>query len=141
MNDMSDHDLLSESVLRRALQLEPDERSPRLDAAALAAAAGQRTVLERTLRTLRGLAIVGAGVGIGLEAAITIAASGVLAQLDLTGPYGVALSFVAEAVRQILLVASVTLNPSVGVAALAAVIFASIYERTTGRESMRVRAS
>jgi hypothetical protein len=141
MNDMSDHDLLSESVLRRALQLEPDERSPRLDAAALAAAAGQRTVLERTLRTLRGIAIVGAGVGIGLEAAITIAASGVLAQLDLTGPYGVALSFVAEAVRQILLVASVTLNPSVGVAALAAVIFASIYERTTGRESMRVRAS
>jgi hypothetical protein len=141
MNDMSDHDLLSESVLRRALQLEPDERSPRLDAAALAAAAGQRTVLERTLRTLRGLAIVGAGVGIGLEAAITIAASGVLAQLDLTGPYGVALSFIAEAVRQILLVASVTLNPSVGVAALAAVIFASIYERTTGREPMRVRAS
>jgi hypothetical protein len=81
------------------------------------------------------------GVGIAAEAAVALAAFNALSDLDLTWPIGVGVSLVAAVAQRIVVIGGVTANPSVGVAALAAVILATVYERTTGRESMRVRAS
>jgi hypothetical protein len=139
MNGMYDQDALGENALRQALRLDVDERAPRLDAMALATAAERRTVQEQLLRALRGMALV--GVGIAAEAAVALAAFNVLSDLDLTWPIGVGVSLVAAVAQRIVVIGGVTANPSVGVAALAAVILATVYERTTGRESMRVRAS
>jgi hypothetical protein len=139
MNGMYDQDALGENALRQALRLDVDERAPRLDAMALATAAERRTVQEQLLRALRGMALV--GVGIAAEAAVALAAFNALSDLDLTWPVGVGVSLVAAVAQRIVVIGGVTANPSVGVAALAAVILATVYERTTGRESMRVRAS
>jgi hypothetical protein len=139
MNGMYDQDAFGETALRQALRLDVDERAPRLDAMALATAAERRTVQEQLLRALRGMALV--GVGIAAEAAVALAAFNALSDLDLTWPIGVGVSLVAAVAQRIVVIGGVTANPSVGVAALAAVILATVYERTTGRESMRVRAS
>jgi hypothetical protein len=139
MNGMYDQDAFGETALRQALRLDVDERAPRLDAMALATAAERRTVQEQLLRALRGMALV--GVGIAAEAAVALAAFNALSDLDLTWPVGVGVSLVAAVAQRIVVIGGVTANPSVGVAALAAVILATVYERTTGRESMRVRAS
>lgn len=139
MNDMSDHDLFGEPALRRALQLDDDERAPLLDAAAIAVAAGARTPVERIGGLIRGLLLVGAGVA--AEALVGVAAFNALGNVDLTGPLSLALSIFAAAAEQTVRLAALTANPSVGLAALAAVIFATIHERAMGRESSRVRAS
>jgi hypothetical protein len=54
------HEPLDETVLRRALRLEPDERAPRFDPAAIAAAASLRPRLA-TLSALIAVAVVAAG--------------------------------------------------------------------------------
>ena len=63
MTDRRD-DLLDESILRRALRLEPDERAPLFDVAAIAAAARPRTRL----------ALVSAlvAIAIGVAGAVTV---------------------------------------------------------------------
>ena len=138
MNDMTGSDPVSESALRQALRLDPDERGPRLDAAALAVAAGRRTVHEQVLRGLRGLALV--GIGAVAEGTVALAAFNILSALDLTWPLDIALGIVMAVARQLVVIGGVTASPAVGLATLAAVIFATIYERN-GRESLRVRAS
>ncbi|HEX9496583.1 MAG TPA: hypothetical protein VGA38_12565 [Candidatus Limnocylindria bacterium] len=138
MNDMTGSDPFSESALRQALRLDPDERGPRLDAAALAVAAGRRTVHEQVLRGLRGLALV--GIGAVAEGTVALAAFNILSALDLTWPLDIALGIVMAVARQLVVIGGVTASPAVGLATLAAVIFATIYERN-GRESLRVRAS
>ena len=139
MRDMDRLDALSETALRRALLLETDERPPRFDAAALAAVAERRTVLEQVRRAVRGVALV--GISVGIEAAIALVAFNRLADLDLTGPASVGLSLVAAIAQRVVGVGELTANPSVAVAALAAVLFAIAYERSTGREPLHVRAS
>jgi hypothetical protein len=139
MNDMTDEDALGESALLRALRLDHDELSPRLDAAAIALAAGRRPLSERVRRAIRGLALVGPGVA--LEGLVAFAAFQLLAGVDFTGPMGFVLSLLATVAERTVSLATLTASPSVGLAALAAVIFATIYERSNGRESMRVRAT
>src|SRR5438046_490875 len=100
MNGVDDRDALSESALRRALRLEPDERVPRLDATAIAAAAEQRTVLERVLRVTRGVALV--GVSVGVVAVVGVAAFMWLASVDVSDLFGFGLSVVALAAERLL---------------------------------------
>ena len=139
MNDMDEQDAIAENTLRRALRLEAGERPPRLDAAAIVALAEHRTLLEQLLRAVRGIALV--GVSLGIEALVAVAAFNLLANLDLTQPLGLALSVLAVIAERLVAFGALTASPSVGLAALAAVIFATLYERSNGRESINVRAS
>src|SRR6266480_2798732 len=136
MNDMDELDGLAEDAIRRALRFEEDERPARFDAAAIVTAAEHRTVLQQVLRGVRGVALV--GVSLAIEAIVAIAAFNVLANVDLGEPFGVVLSMIAGVAEQLVAFGALTASPSVGFAALAAVIFATLYERTTGRESMNV---
>jgi hypothetical protein len=135
---MDELDALTEATLRRALRLDEEERPARFDAAAIVAAADHRTALEQVLRAMRGTALV--GVSLGIEAVVAVAAFNVLASVDLSEPFGLLLSALAVVAQQVVVLGALTASPSVAVAALAAVIFATVYERT-GRESMNVRAS
>jgi hypothetical protein len=141
--ELTDHlehvDVLSEGRLRLALQLETDEHPPRFDAAAIAAAAERRTVLEQVQRAVRGTALV--GIALGFEAAVAVFAFNALADLDLTGPVAVGLSLVVAVAERVVLVGQLTTGPSVAVAALAAVLLAIGFERSIGREPLSVRAS
>jgi hypothetical protein len=139
MNDMDDLDALSEATLRRALRLDADERPARFDAAAIVAGAEHRTALEQLLRAMRGIALV--GVSLGIESVVAIAAFNVLANVDLGAPFGLALSALAVVAQQVVAVGTLTASPSVALAALAAVVFATFYDRSAGRESINVRAS
>ena len=139
MKDVDELESLSESTLRAALRLDLDERPVRFDAVALVAAAERRTALEQVLRALRGTALV--GVSLGIEAVVAVAAFNVLANVDLGEPFGLALSTLAVVAQQVAVLGALTASPSVAVAALAAVVFATVYERTNGRESLNVRAS
>jgi hypothetical protein len=139
MSDVDELDGLSEGTLRAALRLEEHERPARFDAAAIVAAAEHRTPLEQVLRVVRGLALV--GVSLGIEAVVAVAAFNVLATFDLGEPFGLLLSALAVVAQQVAVLGAWTASPSVALAALAAVIFATVYERSSGRESMNVRAS
>ena len=139
MKDVDELDGLSESTLRAALRLDLEERPVRFDAVAIVAAAEQRTALEQVLRALRGAALV--GVSLGIETVVAVAAFNLLANVDLGEPFGLALSTLAVVAQQVAVLGALTASPSVAVAALAAVVFATVYERTNGRESLNVRAS
>ncbi len=139
MNDMEHGDAFGERALHVALQLETDERPPRLDAAALAAAAERRSVAEQVRRGLRGAALIGASLGVG--AAVAVLAFNAVGSLDLTVPVGLGLSLLAELAQRAVAIGQITTAPSVAIAALAAVVFAIAYERSTGREPLHVRAS
>ena len=139
MNGMDERDALTEATLRRALRLDLDERPARFDAAAIVTAAEHRTALEHLLRAVRGTALV--GVSLGIEAVVAVAAFNVLANVDLSEPFGLLLSALAVVAQQVAILGALTASPSVAVAALAAVVFATVYERTNGRESLNVRAS
>ena len=139
MNGMDELDALSENSIRAALRLDGDERPARFDAAAIVAAADHRTALEQVLRATRGVALV--GVSLGIEGVVAIAAFNVLANLDLGEPFGLVLSALAVVAQQVAVVGALTASPSVAFAALAAVIVATVFERSNGRESMSVRAS
>lgn len=139
MNDVDDRDALAESTLRRALRLEPDERMPHLDATAIAAAAERRTILEQLLRAMRGVALV--GVSLGIEAVVAVAAFTWLSDLDPSGLFGFGLATVAAVAERLVPLATLAIDPAVLTASLAALVFATLYERSNGRESVSVRAS
>ena len=139
MRDVDELDALSESTLRRALRLEVDERAPRFDAAAIAASAERRTTVERLLRIVRGMALV--GVGLGIEAVVGVAAFNALADLDPSGLYGFGLAMFVSVAERLVPLTTFAMDPAVATATLAAVVFATIYERSIGRESVRVQAS
>ena len=146
MSDMADlntrdriDSALDEEALRRALRFEPDEHAPRFDAAALALAAERRTLSEQLLRVVRGAAVLGLGVGIPILVALV--GFNTLADGDLTGPASIGLSLAAGIAQRLVTVGQFTTGPSVAVAALAAVLFAIVSERTTGREPLHARAS
>ncbi|HEV2010815.1 MAG TPA: hypothetical protein VGS17_07305 [Candidatus Limnocylindria bacterium] len=139
MTDVDDHDALAESTLRRALRLETDERPARFDAAAIVAAAERRTLAQQLLRGVRGITLV--GMSLGIESVVAIAAFNALGDVDLSVPFGFMLTAVAAGGQQVVALGALTASPSVAVAALATVIFATVYERSTGRESISVRTS
>ena len=139
MTDMDDLDTLAESTLRGALRLEAGELPPRFDAAAIVAAAERRTPAQQLLRAIRGIALV--GVSLAIESIVAIAAFNALANVDLSAPFGFVLAAVAAGAEHVVVLGALTASPSVGVAALATVIFATIYERNNRRESISVRAS
>ena len=139
MNGVDEFDALDEGTLHRALRLEADERPPRLDATALVVAAGRHTGQERLRRALRGLALI--GVSLGIESLVAIAAFNLLETIDLSAPLGLVLDGVAAVAQQLVTIGALTASPAVALAALAAVIFATIFERNNGRESINVRAS
>jgi hypothetical protein len=139
MRDVDEQDALAENTLRRALRLDADERAPRLDAAAIVARSERRTILEQLLRAVRGIALV--GVSLGIESVVAIAAFNLLANIDLGEPFGLALSAVVAVAQQVEVLGALASSPSVAVAALAAVVFATLYERSIGRESINVRTS
>ena len=139
MNGVDDHDALPESIGRRALRFDPDERVPRLDATALAAAAERRTALEQLLRAVRGLALL--GIGLGVEAVVALAAFAWLADVDPSGLLGAALSVFAVIAEWVAPLASFATGPAVATATLAALLFATVYERAAGREPISVRSS
>src|SRR5947209_20246232 len=86
MKDVDQLDAISEAALRLALRLDADEIPSRLDAAAIAAAAERRTLLEQLLRVTRGIALV--GVSLGIEAVVGVAAFRWLSDIDGTGVVG-----------------------------------------------------
>ena len=133
MNDVPDIDTLSESTLRQALRLDADERAPRLDAVAIAAGA------EQLLRIARGLALV--GISLGIVATLAAGALPAVMDLDPSGIFGFALAALAAAAERLVPLATAATDPAVATATLAALIFAIVYERGSGRESVRVRAS
>jgi hypothetical protein len=139
MNDVDPQDAISESALRRALRLDADELAPRLEASAIVAAAGRRTLPERVLRLTRGFALV--GVSLGIEAIVALAAFNWLSNIDGADLAGPAIAAFAELAERLAPLASLATDPSVATAALAAVVFGTIYERIAGRESVRVQAS
>jgi hypothetical protein len=139
MKDVDELDGLSESTLRAAMRLDKDERPRRFDAVAIVAAAEHRTALEQMLRAVRGMALI--GVSLGIEAVVAVAAFNLLANVDVGEPFGLALSALAVVAQQVAVLGALTASPSVAVAALAAVVFATVYERTNRRESLNVRAS
>lgn len=138
MNGMDQPDRLGEDSLRRALRLEADEQPPRLDTHAIVAAAERRSPTERLLRTVRGVMLLGAAAAI--EGLVAAAAFNVTTDLDLAAPMGVIMSLTAAVAERVVALGSVTASPSVGLAALATIVFVTLYERT-GRESMDVRTS
>jgi hypothetical protein len=138
MKDVDDLDALSESTLRRAMRLEADERAPRLDATAIASAAERRTVAEQVLRVVRGVALV--GVSLGLEAGIAVAAFTWLADLDPSGLYAFALATFAGAAERLVPFTGLVTDPSVATATLAALVFATLYERGR-RDGVYVQAT
>lgn len=134
---MSDERLIDEAVLRRALRLEADERPPRLDAAALRAAAVRDPALTWWPLAAVAIAIAALGVSVAFVRAAADVAALILsgAALDLAVAI---LGFVAVPLQ---LAWGIFSQPSVPLAILAAVVIAILYERRLdGRESS-VRAS
>ena len=139
MNDMSEIDTLSELTLRRALRLDADEQASRLDASAIVAAAGRRSLREQLVRLTRGLALV--GISLGILATLAAGALPALMDLDPSGLFAFALRVLAAAAERLVPLATAATDPAVATATLAALIFVTVYERGNGRESIRVRAS
>jgi len=114
-------DLLDETILRRALRLEADERRPVFDPAAIAAAAGQRARLTA----------VSAFVALGLVAVGAVAAWSAVAFFVPTvvaSVFDVALLLVAWAAVPVSGIAEIALQPVVPMSLLAALAIATAHE-------------
>ncbi|MEX2047585.1 MAG: hypothetical protein WEE03_10495 [Chloroflexota bacterium] len=126
-------DVLDETTLRRALRLELDERPPRFDPAAIAAAARQRPrfAVVGALVTLA-LGVVGA---VAVWSAVAVFAPTVVvtafdAALRMVALVAVPASAIAEVVRQ----------PAVPLSVLVAIVIATAHELRESRLSVaRVR--
>jgi hypothetical protein len=112
---------LDETILRRALRLEPDERRPVFDPVAIAAAAGQRA--HR--------AVVSALVALGLVAVGAVAAWSAVALFLPTvvaSVFDVALMLLAWLAVLASAIAEVALQPVVPLSLLAALAIATAHE-------------
>lgn len=119
MTDRRD-DLLDETILRRALRLEPDERAPRFDAAALAAA-GQRPRL----------AVVSALVAVGLVSVGAVAVWSAVAfflPTVVANAFDVALLLLASLAVPASAIAEIAQQPVVPLSLLAALAIATAHE-------------
>jgi hypothetical protein len=114
-------DLLDEAILRRALRLEPDERSPVFDAAAIAAAARPRTRL----------AVISALVAVGLGAAGALTAwwaAAILAPAIVASAFDLVLGIVAVAAVPATTILGIAQQPAVPLSLLAAIAVAIAHE-------------
>lgn len=114
-------DLLDETILRRALRLEADERRPVFDPVAIAAAAGRRARL----------AVISALVALGLVSVGAAAAWSVVAfflPTVVASVFDVALMLVASAAVPASAIAEIALQPVVPVSLLAALAVATAHE-------------
>jgi hypothetical protein len=123
-------DLFDEAALRRALRLEASELPPRLEAAAIAARASARPAL--------GLASLASSLFAGLAAAALLAAGAVTISSLLPALAGdvfdAALSLVPSVAVPLEPAVQAVQQPTIPIAALAAIAFAIAYEYRTRKE-------
>jgi hypothetical protein len=127
---------LEETILRRALRLEPDERAPRFDAAALAVAA---TAHRRPV-----VAVVGGLAALAATAAITYTVWSAIAAAAPTlfdASFDALLSLVAGSAVPIAAILAVAQEPAVPTSVLAATLFAVFYELRHRKETAHAVAS
>jgi hypothetical protein len=139
MNAMPDHDPIDELLLRSALRIDASERAPRLDAVAIALRAARRSPLELALATVRVGVLMGFALALGLGAAY--AALGLVGELDPTGLLGVAIAAAAWGLTLVAQAAVLLMSPTIGLASLAALLFAIVYESAIRRERVHAEAS
>jgi len=129
-------DLLEETTLRRALRLESDERPPRFDPAAIAAAA--RAVRPSSAAILTGLAVAGVtGVVAGTVWSFILGAAPQLA--DAVG--GAALEALISLATLLVPIAQIATEPAVPLSLLAALGVAILFELRERREHAHVHSS
>ena len=114
-------DLLDETILRRALRLEADERRPVFDPVAIAAAAGRRARLA-VISALVALGLVSVGAAAAWSAVAFFLPTVVASVFD------VALMLVASAAVPVSAIAQIALQPVVPVSLLAALAVATAHE-------------
>ena len=128
-------DLLEETTIRRALRLEADERPPRFDPAAIAAAARVR---PGSAAILTGLAIAGVtGVVAGTVWSLILGAAPQVA--DATG--AVLLDAVIAFATVLVPIAEIATQPAVPLSLLAALGVAILFELRERREHLHVHSS
>ena len=124
-----DADLFDEALLRRALRLEASELPPRLDVAAIAARSEERPL---------GLASLASSLFASLATAALLAAGAVtissLAPAVASNTLAAAISLVAWIAVPLEPAVRTMQQPTIPIAALAAVIFAVAYEYRTRKE-------
>ncbi|OLC21751.1 MAG: hypothetical protein AUH33_01060 [Chloroflexi bacterium 13_1_40CM_68_21] len=124
-----DDDLFDEALLRRALRLESSELPPRLDIAAIAARAEDGPL---------GLASLASSLFAGLATATLLATGAVtissLAPAIASDTFAAAISLIAWIAVPLEAAVRTMQQPTVPIAALAAVVFAVAYEYRTRKE-------
>ena len=135
MNDPRD-DLMDESVLRRSLRLEPDERAPRFDARVIALLAGNRPLpLWTTFSAVAGLVVM-AGCAIVVWSVI-LAFAPALLDAVMSAVVDVAIRVVTAFAP----VADIAVQPAIPLSLLAALGVAILHELRERREQLHVNAS
>jgi len=129
---MGERDLLEEGVLRRALRLVGDERSPRFDPADIAAAAARRPVVGNVLVA----AIAAGSVAYALWATVSAAAPTLVADA-LDG----SIALVASAAVPALMLVDALQQPVVPASVLAALLVATAHELRQRKEAPPAFAS
>jgi hypothetical protein len=127
-------ELFPERELRLALRLDATELPPRLDAAALVARARERS-------SLAAAALVSATIAVGSAAALVVAVSIALMAIApelLADAYGLGLGFVASAAIPVAGLLDTFEQPTIPIAALAAVLFAIAYDYGQWKERAHV---
>ncbi len=134
MNDPRDG-LMDESVLRRALRLEPDERAPRFDARAIALVAERRALPWWTVSSaLAGLVVLGAfAVGVW---SVIFAFAPALVETATLAVIDVAI-WVATLLQP---VAGIAAQPAIPLSLLAALGIAIMHELHERREQLHAHA-
>ncbi len=135
MNDPRD-DLLDESVLRRALRLEPDERTPRFDARAIALMARNAPLPSwTTFSAVAGLVVLGA-VAVGVWSVILAFAP---ALLDTA--MGALVDLAIWVVTALGPAAGIAAQPAIPLSLLAALGVAILHVLGERREQLHAHAS
>ena len=135
MNDPRD-DLMDESVLRRSLRLEPDERAPRFDARVIALLAGNRPLpLWTTFSAVAGLVVM-AGCAIVVWSVI-LAFAPALLDAVMSAVVDVAIRVVTALAP----VADIAVQPAIPLSLLAALGVAILHELRERREQLHANAS
>jgi len=133
-NDRRDDDLFDEMRLRRALRLEAAELPPRLDIAAIAA----RARAERPAFAAASLASrVFAGVVAAGLAGLVVAALPVVAPAMASGLFTAAIETLTRVAVPASALLSLAEQPTIPIAALAALAVAIVHEYTLRREPVR----
>lgn len=136
MNDRREElDPLDEAVLRRSLRLEPDERAPRLDEAALVAAAVRRAPW---------LAIGASAIAVSVTALVAASVWTILAMFApalLADAFDAALATLAQVAVPVAGIVETAQAPVVPASILAALAVAIFFELRHGRETQHAVAS